>query len=142
MDEDGLGQVHGDMTMGMYTAFHISVRLKKNTPDYIIKILMSMVEDAKFPEGVTLPSHPFFSTERGEVLFRMSSAYHPYGMPQLIKPKHEWDEWTLIVNSSLKNYDSEIEKFIDWIKPYVSDGVAYNQYEEDNKPYFLLPEIL
>ena len=43
------------------------------------------------------------------------------------------------VDSDLKNYHGEIEKFIDWIKPLSrSKGfVGYWQYEEDDEPHLI-----
>ena len=53
------------------------------------------------------------------------------------------DNYRLLLNCSLKNYDSEIEKFCDWIGPYVSEpdgadlGVSrYEEYENDTRLIF------
>ncbi|MCA1800256.1 MAG: hypothetical protein LC650_03090, partial [Actinobacteria bacterium] len=44
--------------------------------------------------------------------------------------------WFLTIRCNLKDYDDEIEKFIDWITPYTdSTGfVGYKRYEQDEEP--------
>ena len=48
--------------------------------------------------------------------------------------------WFLTNISNLKNYDSEIEKFLDWISPYIEDTgfFGYMRYEEDDFPTLLI----
>jgi hypothetical protein len=45
-------------------------------------------------------------------------------------------KYHLNVRSNLKNYDSEIENFLDFISPYVeTDGfIGYMRYEESDEP--------
>ena len=54
-------------------------------------------------------------------------------------------QWSLFARTNIKNYDNEIEKFIDWIKPYCEQGSGSNDmiaiviYEEQETPtiYYL-----
>jgi hypothetical protein len=61
----------------------------------------------------------------------------------------EFDEitqrWSLLGKGDIKNYEGEIEKFFEWIIPYVDgypgDFIGYSRYEEDLKPTLIyLPE--
>lgn len=41
---------------------------------------------------------------------------------------------------NIKNYDNEIETFVEWLTPYIddySDFLGYKIYEEDEKPTLL-----
>lgn len=54
-------------------------------------------------------------------------------------------DYRISTRSNLKNYDDEIELFLDWIKPYIRSGsglenvYAYVLYEQDKIPtvYYL-----
>jgi len=47
-------------------------------------------------------------------------------------------QWTLCIRCNLKNYDDEIEKFLDWIHPYLDkqegDFLGFYRYEETEQP--------
>jgi hypothetical protein len=45
-------------------------------------------------------------------------------------------QYHLNVRSNLKNYDSEIENFLDFISPYIEtdEFIGYMRYEESEKP--------
>ncbi|RUS01125.1 hypothetical protein EFW58_01156 [Bacillus velezensis] len=45
----------------------------------------------------------------------------------------------MTIRCNLKNYDNEIENFIEWISPFIykKDGnyfIGYKRYEEDKEP--------
>jgi len=44
----------------------------------------------------------------------------------------------LCIRSNFKNYDDEIQSFIDWIRPYINksegDFLGFWRYEEDEEP--------
>ena len=44
--------------------------------------------------------------------------------------------WELNVRSDFKNYDNEIEHFLDWLAPHIyTDGfLGYYRYEEEDMP--------
>lgn len=47
---------------------------------------------------------------------------------------------TIAVRCELKNYDNEIQKFLDWIMPYVQETneiLGFYLYEEDDFPTFI-----
>lgn len=132
----------------MYTELIFGASLKKETPKEIIDILDWMInsEDlikSKYPET---PEHEFFKCERWKYLFKMSSYYFGVSDSHSSMWRDSLDtEWIISTRSNIKNYDSEIEKFIDWIKPWISGGSGYRDmyaisiYEESDEPtiYYL-----
>ena len=136
---DGNVDYRRDIHMGMYTELNIGLELKKDTPDEVINIIEYMISD-KEQDRPTTPNHPLFSTNRWDVMLTCGSYYFN------AKPVHrfEYDEigrcWFLTNVSNLKNYNSEIEKFLDWISPYINDDgfFGYMRYEEDAMPTLLI----
>lgn len=119
--------------MGMYTEFVISTQIKNKKE--VVEILRYMTGQIdKCPD---LPNHVLFKTPRWICLFRMSSYYFVPRNLNLFEYDDISDSWCLISRSDLKNYDNEIELFIDWIKPYLEDKnqmFAYSRYEETREP--------
>lgn len=125
--------------MGMYTELHYNVELKKDVPKKVIDILNFMVGDTEDePKG--LPAHELFKTERWRFMLRMDSYYFDADTHSTLRLDKTSDNYYLCIRTNLKNYDSEIEKFIDWIEPYLSEYIAegdflgFYRYEEDNEP--------
>lgn len=122
--------------MGMYTEFVCAMELKKETPREVINILdkMSNGED----EYDVVPNHPFFECDRWRWLFTMDSYY----FPGITNTTFEYDSNSkthyLTIRSNLKNYDGEIYKFLNWIKPYIREYghgfLGYSRYEECDEP--------
>ncbi len=122
--------------MGMYTAFHFASELKKEIPEEVIEVLKFMNTGENKPE--TLPNHDFFKTERWFCLFRMDSYYFDAETHSSFRFNEISGSYYLTVTSNLKNYDSEIELFVEWITPYLQkfDGefLGYSRYEETEEP--------
>lgn len=125
--------------MGMYTQFHYGVRLKKDVPESVINTLRYMVRDIE--EDYENHDHPLFATGNWEFMFIMDSYYFDYKTTNLIM-YDEYGDWYFNVTCNFKNYDEEIEKFLDWIHPYVDaydgDFLGYYRYEEDELPTLIL----
>ena len=125
--------------MEMYTELVMEARLKCTTPSNIINILYYMVgEYDNCPED--LPDHPLFGTERWEFMLDMGSCYFvgdTYAK-LLSRPYVCVTVWDLTVRCNLKNYDNEIELFLDWICPYLDSSchgfIGYFRYEEYDDP--------
>lgn len=120
--------------MGMYTELVVATQVR-NVPEAIAVL--------QFMAGVTettppLPEHALFQTDRWDSLFTCNSHY----FVPLSVVKLQYNDiagaWSLISRADLKNYDNEVEKFIDWIRPYLdcSPGqmFAYSRYEEAAEP--------
>lgn len=120
--------------MGMYTELVISTMIKDD-PEVVgaLKTMLGEQEDIK-----DLPKHPLFSTPRWRIMLICSSHYfvpisvHAFRYNEIAKA------WALVTRSDFKNYDNEINLFIDWIKPYLDcsygEMVGYFRYEEDEIP--------
>lgn len=127
--------------MGMYTEFVMAVKLDRDTPKDVIDILKYMC-DRRLEEPENLPDHPLFKTKRWSALLCCDSAYFVGETNSYIRCTDFYKDlscrYLLMIRSDLKNYDSEIELFLDWITPYVVDPVdecaGYFRYEEFDDP--------
>jgi len=119
--------------MGMYTELVISTRVKDDPG--AIEILKFMTGRGELPP--TLPEHPLFTTARWKFMLTCSSYYFvPRSMTRF-----EFDDigkyWCFISRSDFKNYDDEVAKFVDWLRPYLPDRdemIGYYRYEEADEP--------
>lgn len=120
--------------MGHYTELCIGVKLAENVPDEVVAILKHMIEDA--PEPEPLPDASIFKTDRWHFMLQCGSYYHPVSSAHTRMRKDGIDgQWELSIRCNLKNYDDEIQKFINWLNPYIenpADGefMGYMRYEE------------
>jgi hypothetical protein len=123
--------------MGMYTELVMACRLKDDVPEDVIKILQYMcgekVDDLKIPTD-----HEFFSYELWPML-NADSYYFVGQTHSMIRKVHELIGWRLTVRTNIKNYHDEIEKFLDWLNPYMKyydpiEFLGYIRYEEDVFP--------
>lgn len=127
--------------MGMYTELVISTNIY-NEPE-AIRVLKFMC-DSTLPEPSVLPEHPLFEEDgRWRWMFQCNSHYHVPRSHASIEYNDTSKKWTLIVRCDFKNYNDEINKFVDWISPYVyTHGeekafIGYSRYEEDIDPVLL-----
>lgn len=121
--------------MGLYTEFVFAAELSERIPLNVLNILKSMTTDnACSATLINIPDHPFFRTERGELLACCDSAYFPGETHSCLQ--YNMCYYSLTIRSCIKNYDSEIELFLDWIKPYIiTNGfLGYMRCEELNDP--------
>jgi hypothetical protein len=124
--------------MGMYTEIIFGAALRKDTPKNIIEIIQKMIN--KEDTSKLVLDHPFFRSERPWLLISAGSYY----FPGIVEPQFRFDDiaeqWYLHFRTNIKNYDDEIEKFLDWIKPYIYQGSGSKNfyaiviYEEDEIP--------
>ena len=127
--------------MGMYTELIFGADLKKDTPENVIEALKYMIGDIEEkPKNFPLPDG------RCEWLFRVSSYYFGVNSPVSKMCKDGiGGNWVLSTRSNIKNYEGEIEAFLEWIKPYIDSGSGYRDmyaivtYEEAEAPniYYL-----
>lgn len=103
--------------MGMYTEFIIDVKLKENTPIEIIECIYDMVND-KENETFTYERNPLLNYCGSETMRKSFEGLH------------------LKAHGEIKNYWSDINRFIDFIKPHVEKGFledgsfSKSRYEE------------
>lgn len=122
--------------MGMYTKLNLGLALEKDTPLNVIQILRYMVRDADMPDDI--PDHPLFETDRWDVMLVCGSGY----FDDNTHTSMECDcmgRWILTARSDFKNYCGEIDKFLNFIQPYLNtDGfIGYSLYEEDDDPILI-----
>lgn len=124
--------------MGMYTELFISTRIK-DVPE-VIDILKDMISGNHI-ELEQIPDHPFFYTTRWKHMLRCSSHYFVPVASSLLEYSKIGDFWVFTNRSDFKNYDNEIDLFVDWLNPYIDaiegEMVGYFRYEEDQEPTIL-----
>lgn len=118
--------------MGMYTELNIALQFEKDTPKEIIDTLRYMLE-----KGTEIPrsNHPLFNTESWRVMLVKDISYFPGDSFHSLSYSARLG-YDLTVRSSLKNYDKEIELFLDFINPYIkTEGfIGYMMGEECDRP--------
>jgi hypothetical protein len=124
----------------MYTEISFGAKLKSDTPQEVIDTIQHLVNGEH--DMVRKTAHPFFQSGRSWLLTSQGSYYFAVNIP----PSFTFDgAWSLYFRTSVKNYDDEIEKFLDWIKPYIAQGSGEREmyavviYEEAEEPtiYYL-----
>lgn len=122
--------------MGMYTEFFVTARVR-NIPE-VVSVISALVSDSA-RQFSAWPDHAFFRCDRFRSILRQLS----YSFTPLSVSQFEFDRigqyWCLVSYSSLKNYDDEIEKFIDWLRPYLEyddegEMIGYSRYEQNIEP--------
>lgn len=121
--------------MGMYTELLLKTSIKRDLPEIVAETLNFLFNDRE-KELAQLPDHKFFTLPRWEMIGSCSSYYHiPWS-------ESKYAENYLFSRSDLKNYDGEIEAFIDWIMPYIDEiqgqCIGWQWYEEDDIPTLLV----
>jgi len=124
----------------MYTELIFGARLKEETPHVVIDTLRHLLGDLDYvPDELNL-------LELDRNIFKSTSYY--FGVSEPVN-KIWFDDiikaWCVSTRSNVKNYNKEIETFLDWIKPYVDSGSGFNNmyaavtYEEAMLPklYFI-----
>jgi hypothetical protein len=122
--------------MGMYTELIFGAELKKETPKEVIEALKYMLGEIE-----TKPTNFPLPDGRCEWLFQSASYY--FAINNSVN-KMWFDDidnrWHLSTRSNIKNYEQEIQTFLEWIKPYIDGGSGRRNmyalviYEEDNEP--------
>ena len=128
--------------MGMYTELVLKCCIKDDVPEDVRTILDYLFNTSgDFDNPPPQPDHPFFKSHRWVMVGQCSSFYH--------HPKALSDYWMghdgardrggyIFSRSDLKNYDNEINLFIDWLRPYIDEEdeqcIGWSWYEEDYQP--------
>ena len=124
------------MIMGMYTEIYVNVDLKEDTPIEVIKVLEAMCE------GDMLSEYLVDKPRRWSYLFNNGSYYTPRTSCANITFDGIAGAYSLIGKGDIKNYDSEIQKFFEFIMPWVDaqegEFIGYSRYEEELLPRLLL----
>lgn len=121
--------------MGMYTEFHFNSALREDVPVEVLEVLKYMLGERE--DKPATPADPLFNTERWRYMLQSDSYYFDADTHSTLR--HDWQgSWYLCIRCNLKNYCSEIEKFVAWIRPYLDkhkgDFLGFYRYEEDEHP--------
>ncbi len=121
--------------MGMYTELIFQGETKPNLPTDIQHLLDYFFdEDGEEIDG-ELPDHPFFACPRWCHIGHMSSYYHiPFALRRSQNHVREDAGKHVFLRCDLKNYENEIELFLDWIGPYMEEYRGWVWYDEDMEP--------
>ena len=125
--------------MGMYTELIFGATLKETTPTYMTDAFNQVINDKD--AKLSGEAKQFIDEYSLSKLIWCTSYY--FGAHNN-KPSCVFDKianrWCISFRANCKNYQNEIEKFIEFIKPYVEYGsgptniFAIVQYEEDDYP--------
>lgn len=120
--------------MGMYTQLVMGCEIKPEKYPEIKDVLNYMVYGGDEPKEI--PNHPLFMTERWAVMLRCDSFYFDMITHSEIEVSDAFVFLSIVTN--LKNYNNEIEHFLNWIMPYLDNPIyeflGFTRYEEDNDP--------
>jgi len=113
--------------MGMYTEFKFQSKVQRDIPVHIHRALQTfLMRDAPLDEEKLreiCPGEPLFEDYR---VCMLGGTY---------------DGIVITVTADLKNYTGTIEKFLDWIVPYLDKDegtvVGTTHYEEDEHPLYI-----
>ena len=123
--------------MGDYTRIKFYAKLRSDTPASVLEVLRATFTSEEAVSKELRPDHPFFRAPRWEPLFQCTSVYFETpGSRGLVEGKTT----ILQFHSSLKNYDDEIEKFCDWIGPYLAEppGTVVGERQFIGDPILLI----
>jgi len=123
--------------MGMYTELHFNAELKEDTPEEVIALLRFMLGDIEEQMDPS-PEHLFFKTTRWNWMLKCDSYYFAADTHSTLRYDDIGRCRYLCIRCNLKNYDDEIEHFLDWIMPYIDaspgDFLGFHRYEENEEP--------
>lgn len=122
----------------MYTALHLGVEIDPDTPTEVLNALQLML--GVYEQVPALPDHPLFQTPRWRHMLICDSYYFDVETHSELKWDSSASTFFLTINSNFKNYNGELDLFLDWISPHVREKrpgdywVGYWWYEEDDEP--------
>lgn len=120
--------------MGTYTELVLKCSIKDDRPQIVHEVLTFLFgKDSEQPTD--LPDHPFFKKRGWEAVGRSGSYYH------CPAPTNFYDGKYLFSRSDFKNYDDEIDSFLEWLKPYLSNApgkfIGWIFCEQVKEPIFI-----
>ena len=133
----------------MYTQFSFTFSLKDDTPIKIINILEYLIdsENNRLPFISMNENDKLFNTKtkRFQYMLNTSSCYFTDISYATLQHNKCGGYSAFHCIASIKNYDNDIELFIDFVKDYIylhgeeKLFVGWSRYEEDEKPilYYL-----
>ena len=128
--------------MGMYTEILLTCDLVEDTRKDIVNWLSAMIDYNSILEdvGEKAPNEMTSTRFRNGLL---GGSYYFYGQPMM---EFDYDDISkthhLTVLTNIKNYENDIERFINMLTPYIKawegDMLGYVRYEEDRLPTVMM----
>lgn len=120
--------------MGMYTEINVCFDLYEDTSKEVVDVLHSLIDGTDEP--TVLPQHEFFDCDRWHMVACCDSYYFDGSTNSKMIFDSISKNWKINIRANLKNYDSELAKFLDWLAPYIetSGFIGYTRYEEYEDP--------
>jgi len=130
--------------MGYYTELRFKAKLKHDTPENVINFLKRVIKEHDLghvktifnTEDVFKPEfdHPFFKCDRWYMLF-ISTNWDNEMQGGMFYENN--NRWVIDLHTEFKNYDNEIDLFLDWIKPFIigrkkKQYVGYKRGEDED----------
>jgi hypothetical protein len=129
--------------MGMYTELIFGASIKKDAPQIVINTLHYLVNGTKLFEFVEIEK----SVTEGRNVLNGGGSYY-FGVCDGVAKMWFDDnrkEWIVSARHNIKNYEGEIDTFLEWVKPFIDSGsgeremYAIKIHEEQAEPtiYYL-----
>lgn len=120
--------------MGMYTELVLGIEIEDN--DKIIQTLRYMLGETEYQP---VDDHELFKTDRWDYMLKCDSYYFDGQTDSKLYMDDLYEDnpkFYLNVRCNLKNYNNEINKFLDWLNPYIKTFgfLGYLRYEENEDP--------
>lgn len=96
-----------------------------------------MVGNEDFEDvNIEIPNHPLFLTSRWKFMLTSDSYYFDGDTHSSFDYDNISNDYGLTVRCNLKNYDDEIQKFLDWViqNSDTQGFVGYTRYETADSP--------
>lgn len=124
--------------MGMYTHLVLNVNLIKDTPNDVVGTLLWLsyqTDICPIQEG-----HELYGLDRiGVVMCGDSGSFDGDTNYSFLFDEIK-EEWAITINSNIKNYNMEYQKFLEYIQPYIIENygdkkfLGFMRYEEWEEP--------
>lgn len=111
--------------MGDYTRLTFWTRVAPETEAADVLVRAWKIADVGPGRPTTWPEHPLFATRHWPMLLQGASSYHDTGGSKLVHETIGAGYWQLNIDTSFKNYDDEVAKFLDWLSPF---DIGYDQF--------------
>lgn len=112
--------------MGMYTELFLRCSITNEAAETIKKVLSGEIET------------PWVSPRRNSVLTSNSHYHFPFTYCHVEDLPYIKDDSYFFLRSDLKNYDDDIQIFLNWLMPHVTEPpgkfIGYSMYEEASEP--------
>lgn len=130
--------------MGCFTEINVNFDLVKDTPEDVVNIMHYLIlTNGNETKPSILPKHEFFKCDRWDSIACCFSYY----FDGLTNSQMKYDDisktYRVSIRASLKNYDCEIEKFLDWLLPYIDTNgfIGYERHEDMDNPTLIYIEL-